>query len=202
MNKQNIRKALGYTDKDFIITIVAECNYNKNQIMLLSVLRLLSETIPKIKVLLIGQETLPVARKYVENNQLYDIVEFLGYRNDVPDLTGISDIAFSASKREGLPINIVEAMACGIPIVASNIRGHRDVVQHGRNGFLFDLDKPKDMIQAILKLYKDNDLYNDIKKNNVTDAQRFSVSVAVKKMAEVYESLICNDKERKGMNKK
>lgn len=190
MNRHEIREELGYTDKDFIITIVAECNDNKNQIMLLSKLRDISKTISNLKVLLIGKETTPLARKYVEKKELFDIVFFLGYRNDVPKLTGISDIAFSASKREGLPINIVEAMACGIPIVASNIRGHRDVVQHGRNGFLFDLNSPDDMVRYILEIYHNKELRKKIKENNVVDARKFSVSVAVEKMVKIYKSLV------------
>ena len=133
---------------------------------------------------------LPRRVSFMAKKELFDIVFFLGYRNDVPKLTGISDIAFSASKREGLPINIVEAMACGIPIVASNIRGHRDAVQHGRNGFLFDLNSPDDMVRYILELYHNKELCKKIKENNVIDARKFSVSVAVEKMAKIYKSLV------------
>lgn len=76
MNRHEIREELGYTDKDFIVTIVAECNDNKNQIMLLSKLRDISKTISNLKVLLIGKETIPLARKYVEKKELFDIVFF------------------------------------------------------------------------------------------------------------------------------
>lgn len=81
-------------------------------------------------------------------------------------------------------------MACGIPIVASNIRGHRDVVQHGRNGFLFELNSPDDMVTYIFELYHNKELRKKIKENNVIDARKFSVSVAVEKMAKIYKNLV------------
>lgn len=123
MTRVELRKKYGYGENDFVITVVAELNKNKNQMMLLEQAENLSQRIPAMKILLIGKETLPDARNFVEEKRFENCVEFLGYRNDVSALTEISDLAFSASKREGLPVNIIEAMACGIPVVASMNRG-------------------------------------------------------------------------------
>ena len=55
------------------------------------------------------------------------MVDFLGYRNDIETLLKISDLAVASSLREGLPVNIMEAMACGLPVIASDNRGHREL---------------------------------------------------------------------------
>ena len=57
-------------------------------------------------------------------------IKFLGYREDIPQLMKISDLAISTSKQEGLPVNLIEAMMSGLPIIATNCRGNRDVVNN------------------------------------------------------------------------
>ena len=187
--KNALRKELGYCSEDFIITVVAELNKNKNQIMLVRNVVKLKSDIPTLKVLLIGKETLPIVRNYVENNKLESIIHFLGYRNDVDKLTMVSDIAFSASLREGLPVNIIEAMACGIPVVCSDNRGHRSLIKQGETGYIFNPKSDKEMNKYILDLFKNSELREKMGKNNVVEAQKYSVDIAVKRMAEIYNSL-------------
>ena len=68
------------------------------------------------------------------------MVDFLGYRNDIESLLKMSDIAVASSLREGLPVNIMEAMACGLPIIAIDNRGHRELVSNNKNGWLVEKD--------------------------------------------------------------
>ena len=67
---------------------------------------------------------------------LKKMVDFLGYRNDIESLLKICDVAVASSLREGLPVNIMEAMACGLPIIASENRGHRELVKNNKNGWI------------------------------------------------------------------
>jgi len=85
-------------------------------------------------------------------------VYFLGYRSDVPQILREADIATLVSKREGLPKCVMEAMAAGKPVVASNVRGNRDLVEHGRTGFLVELEDTSGLIQAFEKLILDPQL--------------------------------------------
>ncbi len=62
-------------------------------------------------------------------------MEALGYRRDIRQLVGLSDVSVSSSRQEGLPINLVEAMALGNPVVATDVRGNRDLVQDGESGY-------------------------------------------------------------------
>lgn len=184
--KSLLRSELGYSNEDFIITVVAELNKNKNQIMLIQKVKELKSIIPTLKILLIGKETLPIVREYVENENLFDTVQFLGYRNDVDKLTMISDIAFSASLREGLPVNIIEAMACGIPVVCSDNRGHRSLILDKETGFIFSPKSEKEMTDAIILLYKNPALCTEMGLRNCERAKSFSVDKAVDAMKEIY----------------
>lgn len=59
----------------------------------------------------------------------------LGYRRDIHKLIALSDISVSVSRQEGLPVNLIEALAIGKPIVATDVRGNSDLVENGVNGF-------------------------------------------------------------------
>ena len=191
--KSDLRKHLGFSEKDFIITVVAELNKNKNQIKLVCAVPELSKLIPNLKILLIGKETLPTVRNFVENRHLEPTVKFLGYRCDIDKLTMISDIAFSASLREGLPVNIIEAMACGLPVVASDNRGHRSLVKDKETGFIFNPASEKEMIDAIILLYKNPALRAEMGRRNVIEAKKYSVNIAVEKMSEIYGDVIFSE---------
>ncbi len=184
--KSLLRAELGYSNEDFIITVVAELNKNKNQIMLVQKVRELKAIIPTLKILLIGKETLPIVREYVEKENLFDTVQFLGYRTDVDKLTKISDIAFSASLREGLPVNIIEAMACGIPVVCSDNRGHRSLVIDKETGFIFSPKSEKEMIDAIILLYKNPALRTEMGNRNIERAKTFSLENSLCEMQKIY----------------
>ncbi len=196
--KSALRTELGYSDDDFIITVVAELNKNKNQIMLVRKVHELKSEIPSLKILLIGKETLPTVREYVTAENLSDTVQFLGYRPDVDKLTMISDIAFSASLREGLPVNIIEAMACGIPVVASDNRGHRSLVRDKETGFIFSPWSEKEMTDAIILLYKNPSLRTEMGARNITEAKKYAVESSVSKMAAIYGEMLCDTRKTDG----
>ncbi len=188
--KHKIRSILGYAKSDFIITIVAELNKNKNQIMLIRNVKELLLNIPSLKILLIGKETLPIVRNFVEKEGLNNTIQFLGYRNDVDKLTMISDIAFSASLREGLPVNIIEAMACGIPVVCSDNRGHRSLIINKKNGLIFNPKSDKEMLDEINFLYENPNLRNEMRKNNVYEAKKYDIKTVICNMAKIYNELM------------
>lgn len=188
--KSLIRAKNGFSDNDFIITVVAETNKNKNQIMLLREIKNLSKVIPNLKVLLIGKETLPIARNYVESQQLDNIVYFLGYRNDIPELTGMSSVAFSASIREGLPVNIIEAMACGVPIVASINRGHSALLNDGINGFLFSISSPEQMCDKLIAIYNKSDIAIKLGQAALETSKKYDVSLVLKRMMKINNNMI------------
>jgi glycosyltransferase involved in cell wall biosynthesis len=84
-----------------------------------------------------------------------DRVRFLGYRGDVPDLLRAADIFVLPSHREGMPRSIIEAMLCGLPVVATDIRGAREEVVDGRTGLLVPVARPEALAAALGRLAGD-----------------------------------------------
>ena len=185
-----LRKKLGLSENDFIITVVAELNKNKNQIALIQHIDSLRKVIPHIKVLLIGKETESIVRTYVDSHNLNEVVLFLGYRNDIEKILSISDIGFSSSIREGLPVNIIESMACGLPIICSDNRGHRSLIKHLETGFIFKLNDKEKIKEFILLLYKNPSLRKEIGERNIIVAQSFSLNKILPCMVEIYKKLM------------
>jgi len=187
--KMILRDKLGYKKSDFILTNVAEINKNKNQLMLIKALPALKKNIPTLKVLFIGNDNYSSIRRKLETLvkklQVEDIVSFLGYRNDVENFTAISDIAFSASIREGLPVNIIEAMACGVPIVCKKNRGHDSLIENGKTGLLFL--NHAEMVDGILRVYNSKPFAEMMCKNAIKESKKFSRELIVEKMAEIYK---------------
>jgi glycosyltransferase EpsD len=99
----------------------------------------------------------------------------------------ISDVLVTASHREGLAVNIMEGMACGLPVVCTDVRGQRDLVSDGVNGFLYQVDDEAAYLAAVRKLYEDVELRKSMGERNLVGAQRYSVEKAVDRMAVIYE---------------
>ena len=127
-DKLALRKSLGLTKNDFVMIFPAELNKNKNQILLIEAMEQLVPKHPNIHLLLPGKDSYNghyqriTAEKGLEKN-----IHFLGYRTDIPRLLKISDLAVSSSLREGLPVNLLEAAYCKIPIVAHKCRGVQSI---------------------------------------------------------------------------
>ena len=159
-----------------LLTYVAEINKNKNQIFLLKVLRTLKKTGYNFKLLLVGPDhSNNTISQVIKRYKLSDQVILLGWRDDIYNILISSDIYVASSKREGFGVNIIEAMYCGLPVVASNNRGHREIIQDGVNGFLVDLDDVVLFAQRIKDIVEKSELKENIVKNSLSVIQdRFS----------------------------
>lgn len=151
--RSSVRAAEGLTDDDFVVICVGELNENKNQKTLIEAAALLKDSVPQLKVLLAGKgDKEHELRERIRRLGLYDTVRLLGYRRDIPTLLPASDVVVSCSYREGLPLNIVEAMLCGKPIVASHNRGHNELVEDGKTGRLLDPEDAAGVAAAMEKI--------------------------------------------------
>ena len=190
MDKIELRKKYGYSENDFILIYIAELIPRKNHTFLLNAIPSLKERIPDLKVLLPGKgELLKEMKKQAVDLEIDDIVKFLGYRKDINDLCCMSDVYVATSLQEGLPVSVIEAMACGLPIVASDIRGHRDVVKGGENGFLFMLGDTKKMYESIFSIYESTKVRECFSKSSVELAQKYDLKQIRLKMAEIYDEV-------------
>ena len=144
--------------------------------------------IPNLKVIFAGDGATSTEMAEMSNKLgLGDIVNFLGYRKDIDKLLKMSDISVSASIREGLGLNIIEGMACGLPIVATKNRGHCDIISAGTNGYLYDLDSNDEFIKYITELYNNKAKREEMRKINILDVKRYSLEDAIKNMSCIYK---------------
>lgn len=134
---QKLRARFGFTEDQFLLIYTAELNKNKNQQLFIRMMAQLIHYAPQARLVLVGDG--PLRRRYeqlAKSLGVSEFVHFLGYRNDVHELLAMCDVAVSASLREGLPVSMMEAMCSRLPIVATSIRGHRELISDGRNGYL------------------------------------------------------------------
>jgi len=186
-NRIEKRRLMGFSPDDFIIIYTAQFIHRKNHKMLIEALPSLLEKIPTLKVIFAGNgDTFESSQLLAEELKVKQIISFLGGRRDIDALCGISDIHVSPSFQEGLPISNIEAMACGCPIVISNIRGHIDICKENKNGFLFNLDNSPKMETSIIKLFSDKELYNSISEFNKSSVNKYSVKKIVDIMGTIY----------------
>lgn len=131
------------------------------------------------------QELQQLIRKY----HLEDHVKLLGFRTDVAELCQAADVFVFPSKQEGLPVALMEAMACGVPVVCSRIRGNTDLVKNGENGHLVSADQPEEYIQAIeklLRIWKNTEEVRQMRKNNRAQIKQYSLQKIDKIMENIY----------------
>lgn len=187
--KEELRRKNNLRKDDFVLIYTAEINKNKSQELIIDEITALKEKIPRIKVLFVGKG--PEQRRLEEKVGrlgLRDTVRFLGYRKDVAELYRMADVAVSASRREGLGLNLIEGMASGLPIVARDNRGHREIVVSDEEGVLFqDGDGFR---EAILEMERNPKLREKIGKHNVEAAKKFGLEKARAKMAGIYEEIL------------
>lgn len=185
--KHNLRSLFGYDDDIFILIYPAEFNNRKNQELLLKAIAILKNKYSDIKLLLPGNgvlqdQCITVAKDLgIENN-----VDFLGYRNDVDQLLQLSDVLFASSKNEGLPINMIEALSCGLPVVATRTRGHVDLINDGMNGLLFDLDSPSEAADKITMLLENQNLYKQMSENAEKSAKKYDINNVIHQYDKVF----------------
>ncbi|KAB7708165.1 glycosyltransferase [Bacillus aerolatus] len=157
-DKAGLRAKYHYCNDAFLMFYAAEFNKNKNQQILIEATALVKKQLPNAKLLLAGEgPLLEHCKRLSIKLGVEEMVDFLGYRNDIESLVKMSDVAVASSLREGLPVNIMEAMACALPVIAVNNRGHRELVSHNKNGWLVG-NNSIEMADKIIHLAGDQEL--------------------------------------------
>lgn len=181
-----VRKELGLSDQDAAITCVAEFTATKNHVSLLSAWRRVAKEEPRAHLLLIGDGRLrkPMERHAAANRISH--VHFLGFRRDVPQLLHAADIFVLPSRREGLPRSVMEAMAAGKPVVATDVRGNRDLVEHEVTGLLVKLGDTQGLADALLRLTCDPPLRVRMGQAGRERIQAYSLDRVLEEMSTIY----------------
>lgn len=189
--KLNLRNKLNFNYDDFILISIGELNDNKNQKVTIKAVSKLIDIIPNIKLILAGNGPNEMQLKRLANDLKMDkIVTFLGYRTDINDFISLSDILISASIREGLPLNIMEGMSSGKPIVASKNRGHNELIINEVNGLLVEYSNIDGFTSAIHRLYNDKLLQFEFIDKSLELVEKYSINNVSKEIGLVYSKYI------------
>lgn len=192
IDRQQKKLELKILNEQIVLLSIGELNDNKNHELVIDCLKDFNNV--NFKYLICGDGVLKEKlQAKIKQYDLEDKIELLGYRTDILELLKICDFFIFPSKREGLPVSIMEAMACRVPVIGSKIRGNSDLIQDNINGFLFSLDDRKEFIQIItkflLKEYDEDDL-NFIKENAFESVQNYSLKNVLDELKKVYHSEI------------
>lgn len=188
--KARLRAEYGYDGDTFIMIYPADLLVRKNQPMLFDALQKIAEKNKNVKLLLPGQPIrLEEYKRMISERGIADNVEFLGYRRDINNLVGLSDLSVASSFQEGLPINIIEAMAMGNAIVATDVRGNNDAVEDGVNGYLVPVGDSDLMAEKILELMNDREKLRTFGENGLDMVKDFSTENVNCEMLTIYGNL-------------
>jgi glycosyltransferase involved in cell wall biosynthesis len=142
-----------------VLTCVARLEPVKNHAQLFAAADLLTQRGARFELWLVGDgEDRARMERQVEALGLASRVRFLGYRDDIPKLLAHSDIGVLTSLKEGIPRAALEAMASGLPVVATRVTGTREVVRHGETGLLVEVGDARALADALGKLIEDSAL--------------------------------------------
>ncbi len=179
----NNKKELGISNEQSILLSVGELSGRKNHEVIIKSLAKIDD--PNIVYLICGQGDLENYLKRLAED-LNVNVKFLGFRKDIPEICSIADLYVFPSYQEGLPVALMEAMAAGLPIICSAIRGNTDLIVDGKGGFLVEPDDIDGFTEAIKKSLKDEVLREKMARYNLKEIKLYEKETVIEKMQNIY----------------
>lgn len=189
VNKEEKRNQLDLQILDKVIISVGELNQNKNHKVVIKALSLISDN--KVKYVICGKgskkdELIELVNKLNLNNR----VLFLDYRDDIYEILKVSDLFVFPSLREGLSLSLMEAMACGLPVICSNIRGNTDLITDKINGIVIKNNSENDYAISIENLLNNKLYIDEFSRNNVDKIIGYSLENVLFQVSKIYEDIL------------
>lgn len=198
---QSLRNQLGLRPQDWLLVYAAEFSGRKSQAVLLRALaelpRIMADELPGRVVLLLAGQGDKLAECKQLAAQLGLLAEggpvravFPGQCNDMPLWYTAADAAVSASRSEGLPFNIMEAMYAGLPVVASAVKGHVDLLQQEESGLLYPYGDARACAVLLARLWQEPGLAERLGQNARQQVQQYGLEQVFPQVWAQYEKLI------------
>lgn len=185
--KWAMREKMGYTPMQKLILCIGELNANKNQTMGIRAMHKVVETFPDALLIMAGNGSRKeFLKEFIYQEGLDKNVQMIGYVTNLQDYQHIVDVQVCCSKREGLPLNVVESMLSGNPIVASMNRGHCELIEDGRTGYLVAVDDSDTMAEKVLLMLQNEKMKQYIEKNALEFAQQYTFVNVKEELERIY----------------
>ncbi|MBN2245156.1 MAG: glycosyltransferase [Candidatus Aminicenantes bacterium] len=190
-NSDYLRREFYFSPDDFLVGIVAHLADHKGHKYLIQAAEILKKESPKIKIIIVGEGPLHMElQKQVEQIHVEDMVFFLGFREDIPQILCSLDLFVLSSYLEGMGTSILDAMACKLPVVATKVGGIPEVVIDGETGFLVPPKRPASLAKAILKFYNNKELAEKMgEKGHQVVHEKFSAESMADRIIDLYYQL-------------
>lgn len=194
LSKEELRKKFGLNKTEKIILYVGRLLHIKGLIYLIEAVKNINEKNKRLLLVGYGDD-----RKHLENLvkklKIENIVTFVGKvpNKEVFEYMVASDVLVLPSLSEGFPNVILEAMASGLPIIATKVGGIPKIVNNEVNGFLVDPKNPTQIVETLLQLFKDEKLREKISDNNKIEAKKYSWESVINDLEKVYNKIIENN---------
>lgn len=186
--RQELRRELGLPENDFILIYPAEFSARKSQSVLIRAMKQLPEN---VTLVLAGRGAmLEECRELARGLGADRRVIFPGHVPDIGRWYGAADAAVSASRSEGLPFNIMEAMYAGLPVIASAVKGHVDLIRDGETGLLYPYGDARACAGAVRRLLADPALGQAMAARGRANAAQYDLERVRPIVLEQYESLL------------
>ena len=191
INLSNFHIINKHSNVDIKLINVARLHRFKNHSCIIEALRILRQKGLVLKMMFVGEgpemkKLMTLVNKYKMNDQ----IAFLGLRHDVPVLLSASDIFITASFVEGLPLSIIEAMASGLTIIASSIKPHKEILEDGSFGILFEVNNAGDLANKIERVYFDNTLRKTLRQKCIRKATDYDIRKTALETVNLYKKHI------------
>ena len=151
----------GLDEKNFIVSILARLEKGKGHKTLLEAAKICKKECPNFRFFIVGTgSTEQYLRELAQKLNVCDTVHFVGFQNDVASILGITDVNVNCSYlSETSSLSLSEGMSIGVPCVASDVGGNPYMVKNEENGLIFPSRNPRALADALIRLYRDNELY-------------------------------------------
>lgn len=201
VNKKNLKSTLGLTGDDIVLIAMGDLIPRKNYAA--SIKAIAKAANSRLHFLVCGQgPELDRLKALAGKLKVERQIHFLGLRTDIKELLQIADIFLFTTYQEGLPRSMMEAMAAGLPCVASRIRGNTDLIEDGKGGLLREPQDIDGFAGAINKLAFDKVLREAMGASNLETIRQFDVENVKKLITEIYEDTLTMKTNGKGFGVK
>ena len=193
---KNWKQIQDNTQTFHIINVARITHQVKGQDILIKALKICKDRGMKFVCSFVGgtvgaeKSSIEYLKKITEELELCKEIIFCGNREDIPELLAQSNLFVLPSRLEGLPLSLLEAMASKLPVIASNISGSAELIEHGKNGLLFESENHLDLAEKILFLYNNKEDMRRLAQNGYEYVQGFDISVMCEKYLDLYKYLM------------
>lgn len=189
--KKELRTAKGFNEDKYILIYAAEFIERKNHKFIIDAVVKNKSCFQNTEIFFAGKGVLEDRlKKHVQNNNVGNIIKFIGFRKDIDEIYKLSDIAISASKQEGLGLNLLEGMMCGLPVVATQDRGHQEFVLPEVNGYLFEQANQNEFVNYVSLMLNNAGLREEMSKNSIQTAKKFELSNSLNEKVKIYRQFM------------